>query len=345
MVCLKPVHGAVDEDVLRERAPSRILERARSLPFEDHTETGLMAGIDEGGEVLAIAMPGRRREQPRACGDLLQRVPSAGGAADLHVGESECGHIGGQSLAQRAPVGGAVLLRLPCVRFDAIDRDGRRAIAARAADGDEPLVTPRMFQRSADNRGRAGRQFGAARHGIHDELAGLRALFAHGETISGARMDARHEQFPHARVGAQAHGMAPVAPFVEIARDRNARRMRRPQARNARPARRRAGRGGRRGCRRRRGRPHRSGPATGRPKSSAGRSTGLRAPRCARASRCAARRAIRLRRARRRGRASGSGRARRASSGRRASGLPRAMRRARSHAEDDRQACAARQAR
>ncbi|MNB99514.1 hypothetical protein D3C75_468000 [compost metagenome] len=193
----------------------------RRHPVENHPDAGLVAGVDERGELVRRAITRTRRElrQQLITPRTAERV-----FHDRHqfdVGEAQVFDIGNQSLGQFRPgvLAGhftqVVQLALPRTRVQFVDRQGRRH-PLMVATGQHPvLVLPVDFQRRGDFRGGVRRQAGGQRHRV-----GLQRQDAVGTEnfvlVGVPRLQARDEQLPDPGGMPQAHRMAAPVPDVEI---------------------------------------------------------------------------------------------------------------------------------
>ncbi len=196
----------------------------RRHPVEDDTDVGLVAGVDEGGEI-------RRGTEARGGRELAERLVAPGTAEgmlhdrqQLDMGEAHLADIGNQALGQFPPVVLAPLVTAfaapgPGVQF--IDRDRRFHTLQFAAAGHPVLVVPGEGPVVGHHRGGARRQFRGQGDGIG--LERQYAVLAEDLVLVGSTdRQARHEQLPDAAVGAQAHGQPAAVPAVEVADHRDA---------------------------------------------------------------------------------------------------------------------------
>ena len=78
--------------------------KVRRHPVEDHTDAGVMAGVDELGEIMGVAVARTRRELRE---QLVTPGATEGMLHDRHqldVGEAHVNHVGDQPLGQLVPV-------------------------------------------------------------------------------------------------------------------------------------------------------------------------------------------------------------------------------------------------
>ncbi|MNM98353.1 hypothetical protein D3C81_1108820 [compost metagenome] len=233
VVALQGVFVLVQGRAVETRQAMFVGREMRRHPVEQHADTALVAGIDEGGVVFGAteARGGREQRQWLVAPGAAERVLHDWQQFD--VGEAQFLHIGHQALGQFTPVeitchlARVIQFAAPRTWVQLIDRQGRVIGMALRALRHPVVVLPGVAERTRYLGRSARRQLGGA--GQRVCLQGQYPVLAqHLELVGFAHPQARHEQFPYPGAVAQAHGVAAAVPVVEIAHHRHPPGVRRP---------------------------------------------------------------------------------------------------------------------
>ncbi len=220
--------GAV---VLGERPV--VLREVAGHPVEDDPQPGLVAGIDEGAQLVRRAVARGRGE---VAGGLVapgfvERV--LGDRQQFEVGVALRDGVGNQAFGELAPeVGRAVGVTHPRTGVNLVDIDrGMQPVPAGAFRQPGGIV-PAMRGRRHDPGGRAGAQLEAARVGVGLDDAGAAVTVDDLEAVQTARAGGGDFALPDAGGTERLHRVGAALPAVEIADHRDAGGIRRPDAEN-----------------------------------------------------------------------------------------------------------------
>jgi|GEM_PF-4384950 len=225
----------VERGAVELREGKRIAREMRGHPIEDDADPALVQVVDEKRKVLGRAIALRRRIEAR---DLVAPRPIErvlGHRHDLHMGKAHFHCVIGElwrELAVAEEALGLARVAPPRAEVHFVNRYGpvecvecvRRAARALAAGMHPRGVAPSVVPRIAHDRGIPRRGLEVLAVGIGLKLRVAR-LIADLEFIQRARPKPGDEKLPHARAAERAHRVVAAVPSVEVADERDLRRI------------------------------------------------------------------------------------------------------------------------
>jgi len=223
--------------VLVERGavePGEAVRVAREMarhPVDDDTDARLVAGVDEGAELLRRAVPDRRREQPHGliAPRAVERVLAH--RHELDMGEPHLLDVGHEPLGE-LDIGEVPSRRLadPLPRAEVDLVDAHRPVGQLALGPPRhPLgVAPVVLRQAVDHARRLRRVLGAKGHRIGLERQQLAARPQELVLVVRPLLDTGDEQLEDAALEPLAHDVTAAVPPIEVADDAAALRVRRP---------------------------------------------------------------------------------------------------------------------
>ncbi len=199
--------------------PVRILREVGGNPVKEHSDSLLVAPVDEGHEVDRSAVAGRRGEIPErlVSTGTVERMLRDG--EKLDVGVSHLPDVGDELVRQlpvRQVAGPMPLLPFPRSEVHLVDRNGFREKIAVAPAGHPRIVPPGVPVDVADDRSRPRRMFVPEGVGVGLEENLPRFPGTDLVLVDLLRAETGDEDLPDAAFPAVAHGVPASVPVVEI---------------------------------------------------------------------------------------------------------------------------------